>query len=174
MQTHYKRELGLLLVGYLLMTLSGCAPRVTTTTVTSLQPLSDADSKATRNGVTVQVIPINPTNNTQYPELACSYRYMKKSALFGDQAATAKLDNILPGLTFALKVTNNTNHIIKMAGSDIGLTAAGKDVRQMTVEQVLQVWRVNYPENMPPEIAPCAQGIPLWDERAKVLPGKSM
>jgi len=151
---------------------SGCAGKAAMKSITSLEPRSEADTRATKNGVTVQVTPINPTNASQYPVLACEYQYIKKTIL-GDIKDKAKLDNILPGVTFALKVTNNTDHIIKMAGSAIGLTVGGKDVNQMSQEQILQVWRAAYPTNMPPEIVPAVQGVPLWDESARILPGRS-
>lgn len=150
----------------------GCAGKATMKPITSLEPRSEADTRATKNGVTVEVTPINPTNASQYPILACEYQYIKKTIL-GDVKDKAKLDNILPGVTFALKVTNNTDHIINMAGSAIGLTVGGKDVNQMSQEQVLQVWRAAYPTNMPPEIVPAVQGVPLWDESARILPGRS-
>jgi len=152
--------------------LIGCGGKATLKTITSLEARSEADTRATKNGVTVSVTPINPTNASQYPALACEYEYMGKGIL-GPVKREAKLDNILPGVTFALKVTNNTDHIIKMLGSDIGLTVGGKDVNQMSQEQVLQVWRAAYPTNMPPDIVPAVEGIPLWDESAKILPGRS-
>ncbi|MFH1893664.1 MAG: hypothetical protein ABIK83_13390 [Candidatus Zixiibacteriota bacterium] len=162
------------LLAFTISTLSiGCAGKAAMTTITSLEARSEADTRATKNGVTVQVAPINPTNASQYPVLACEYQYLKKTLLMGYVTDKAKTDNVLRGVTFALKVTNNTDHIIKMAGSAIGLTVGGKDVNQMSVEQVLQVWAADYPTGMPPEIVPAVQGIPLWDESAKILPGRS-
>jgi hypothetical protein len=150
----------------------GCAGKAVMKEVTSLEARSEADTRATKNGVTVQVTPVNPTNASQYPVLACQYTYIKKTIL-GDSQTKAKLDNVLPGVTFVLKVTNNTDHIIKMSGSAIGLTVAGKDVNQMSKEQILQFWSAANPLNMPPELALAVNGIPLWDEEAKILPGRS-
>lgn len=150
----------------------GCGGKATLKTITSLEPRSAADSKATKNGVTVSVTPINPTNESQYPVLACEYQYIKKTIL-GEIKDKAKLDNVLPGVTFALKISNNTGHIIRMSGSEIGLSVGGKDVNQMSQGQILNVWKAAYPTNMPPEIFQAVQGIPLWDESAKILPGRS-
>lgn len=154
----------------------GCAGGPKMIKMTSLVPRSDADTKATKNGVTVSVTPINPTNASQYPVLACEYSYVK-SGLLGPVTKTKQVANILPGVTFALKVTNNTGHIIRMSGSEIGLTVGGQDVNKMSEEQILQFWSASFAKgslaSAPPEIYQSISMVPYWNESAKILPGRS-
>lgn len=165
----------------LVLALYSCASAPEITKVTSLVPLTDADKKITKNGLTVEVVPINPTNVGQFPVLSTTANIMTKGFMETNPSPKAEpISNVLAGLTFALKVTNNTGHIIKMAGSEVGITVSGQDVRKLEPEAIQQIWvaffakEYPYQIGIPIEISTAWSRIPYWDEDLKVLPGKSI
>jgi hypothetical protein len=158
-----------------------CASTPQITKVTSLVPLSDVDKKITKNGVTIEVIPINPTILGQYPGLTVITKVIDRSILLPNgYEVEKKFSNVLIGLTFALKVTNNSGHIIKMAGSEVGLTVSGQDIKKLEKEAVKQSWvsyfAKDYPlqRGLPVELDNAINNVNYWDEHLKVLPGKTL
>jgi len=161
--------------------LYSCSSAPTVTKVTSLVPLSDADKKITKNGMTIEVVPINQTNVAQFPVLSTTANIMTKGFLEDNPSPKAvPVSNVLAGLTFALKVTNNTGHIVKMEGSEVGITVRGQDVRKLDREMINQIWiaylakEYKYQIGIPIEITSALSRVPYWDENLKVLPGKSV
>lgn len=170
---------GIYLSCVLLLLSCASAPKITR--ITSLVPLSDADKKITKSGVTIEVTPVNNTNLAQYPMLSVQANVLTKGFLEKEPTPKAVIfPNVLPGLTFALKVTNNTGHIIKMADSEIGLAVGGKDVNKLSIEGMLQVWstylRKEYPyqPSVPIEVLNAVTNVPYWNESLKILPGKTI
>jgi hypothetical protein len=150
-----------------------CATGPTITKVTSLVPLSDADKNVTKNGVSIDITPINPTNVSNYPELKAS-GHVTEQTIFGPQLSVKEFPNVLVGLTFGIKITNNSGHIIRMAGSEVGLSAGGKDVKKLSKEEIRQIYVANgYMEAMV-EISPVLNSVSYWDEGLKILPGKTV
>jgi hypothetical protein len=163
----------------LLLLSCSSAPKITK--VTSLVPLSEADTKVTKNGVTIEVIPLSVTTVGAYPQLSTTATVMEKALFASEPKADKKpFPCVLPGVPFAIKVSNNTGHILKMAGSDIGLTVSGVDVRKMSKEDVLQWWAAWFPNHyehqrvVPTEIVSTVKQLVYWDESLKVLPGKQV
>lgn len=165
----------------LVLVLYSCSSAPEITKVTSLVPLTDSDKKITKNGMTIEVVPINLTNVGQYPVLSTTANIMTKEFLeTRPTPKSAPIPNVLADLTFALKVTNNTGHIVRMTGSEVGITIGGQDVQKLSIEQVKQLWIVylaqNYPHQVgiPIEITTALGRVPYWNEDLKVLPGKSI
>lgn len=163
----------------LCLILVSCSSGPTVTKVTSLVPVSDADSKVTKNGVTIEVIPLTATSLGAYPQLSTTAKVLDKGFLEDAPSPKAEqISNVLYGLTFAIKISNNTGHILKMAGSDIGLSMSGVDMRKLSKEEILQLWAAYFPTQyryqttVPQEIHSAVQRCPYWDEGLKVLPGK--
>jgi len=165
----------------LLLVFYSCSSAPTVTKVTSLVPLTDTDKKVTKSGMTIEVVPINETNVSQFPVLSTNANVMTKGILESNPSPkSVPVPNVLADLTFALKITNNTGHIVKMAGSEVGITIGGQDIPKLSIEQVKQLWVAylaqNYPYQVgvPIEITTQLGKIPYWDENLKVLPGKSI
>lgn len=176
-----KKLLSVLASGLMLFVFFSCASAPKITKVTSLVPLTDADKKATQNGVTVEIIPINETNVGQFPILNTTANILTKEFLESNPTPKQKqITNVLHGLTFAMKITNNTGHIIKMAGSEVGVSVGGRDVRKLnkeTIKQYDQTYiarKYSYQTTLPPEISLAIDRVPYWDENLKILPGKTL
>lgn len=159
--------------------LLSCAPAPTITKVTSLVPISEADKKVTKGGITIEVEPINITNLNKYPMLTPTVTY-QESGILGPYEKKWVVPNVLAYLTFALNITNNTGHIIKMKDSDVGITVGGMDAQKLSKVQILQFWAASFSTNNQ-AIAPQAgiiyaaiERVPYWDENLKVLPGKTL
>lgn len=172
--------LGTLLLAAALGLLS-CASTPKVMKVTSLVPVSEADRKANKNGVTIEIVPVIATNLGEHPALSTRARILTKGFLETEPTPKDQtVQNVLAGLTFALKVTNNTGHILKMSGSDIGLSVSGRDARKLDKEGIKQLWvawlakEYEYQTGIPAEITTAIDRTPYWDENLKILPGKSM
>jgi hypothetical protein len=161
--------------------LISCASTPKIMRVTTLVPLTEADRQVTKNGVTVEVAAITESTIGEHPELTVQAHVMDKGFL--DKQASSRdwtIPNALCGLTFALKVTNNTGHIIKMTGSDIGLTVTGTDVRKLDREGIKRVWigyisqKYPYQTGLPVELSSAVDAVPYWDENTRILPGKTL
>jgi hypothetical protein len=152
-----------------------------------LVPVSEADKSVTKNGVTVDVQSIDESNVGLYPDLATSFTVLTKGFL--ESQPTPKLAseaNVLagfsdpPAVTLVLKITNNSGHIIKLNGSDVGITIGGKDWRKLDVQKINSAWlnyfRINYEYQsaVPTDLLSAIQNVPIWDENQKILPGKSL
>lgn len=157
-----------------------CSSAPTITKVTSLVPISDVDKKITKNGITIEVEPVNPTNLNKYPILTPTITYQASDFLLGPVEKKWVVPNVLNGLTFALNITNNTGHIVKMADSDVGLTIRGTDAPKLSKEQIKQQWAASFATNNQAIISQSAiiysaiDQVPYWDENLKVLPGKTL
>ena len=116
-----------------------CSAAPTITKVTSLVPLSDDDKKVSKNGITIEITPINPTNVLSYTDQQTKVNVVEQIPLLGPVNKEQQINNVLLGLTFALNITNNTGHIIKMAGSDVGLQL--KRTNKLGREHILQIWQ---------------------------------
>jgi len=154
-----------------LTVLMNCGGGIKFVNVTSLIPISEVDSKVTRDGVTVTVTPVNNTNISSYPQLSCEFNTVVQG-LLGPTNKKMRVPNVLPGVTFAVKAQNNTGHIIRMSGSEIGLTVGGNDANMMSKEEVLQNLSVQFMP-IPPEVMNTVNRLKFWDESAKTLPGRS-
>jgi len=156
-----------------------CSSAPTITKVTSLVPLSDVDKKTTKNGITIEVEPVNPTNLNKYPILTPTVTY-QESGILGPVEKQWLVPNVLGGLTFALNITNNTGHIVKMADSDVGITISGTDAAKLSKEQIKQQWAASFATNnqvlasQSAIIYSAIEQAPYWDENLKVLPGKTL
>lgn len=156
-----------------------CSSAPTITKITSLVPISDNDKKITKNGITIEVEPINPTNLNKYPILTPSITYTVEGFL-GPESKTMVVPNVLGGLTFALNITNNTGHIVKMADSDVGITIGGTDYPKLNKEQIKQLWAASFSTNNQAIASQSAiiysaiEQVPYWEENLKVLPGKTL
>ncbi|MGA7720549.1 MAG: hypothetical protein WCA84_05160 [Ignavibacteriaceae bacterium] len=152
-----------------------CSAAPTITKVTSLVPLSDDDKKVSKNGITIEITPINPTNVLSYTDLQTKVNVVEQIPLLGPVNKEQQINNVLLGLTFALNITNNTGHIIKMAGSDVGLTAQSKDIKKLGREHILQIWAADpkYVTSLP-TIQSAIMSVPYWDEALRILPGKTI
>jgi hypothetical protein len=153
-----------------------------------LVPVSDADKSVTKNGVTVDVQSIDESNVGLYTDLALSnYPIMTKGFL--ESVPSPKMfseTNVLAGfsipaaVTFAIKITNNSGHIIKLNGSDVGISVSGKDWRKLDVQKINSAWLMllknNYPyqPTVPAELVTAIQNVPIWDDNQKILPGKTI
>ncbi len=175
-----KQMLRLLVVSLVALILISCASAPKITKVTSLVPMTDADKKMTKNGVTVEIIPINETNVQQFPELNTTATILVKGLLDSEpRPKKIPITNVLYGMTFAMKITNNTGHIIRMEGSEVGLSVGGRDVNKLDKETIKQLGQSQiaqqfpYQQTLPAEISMAIDRAPYWDERLKILPGKS-
>lgn len=150
-----------------------------------LVPVSDADKSVTKNGVTVEVGIINESNTSLYPDLYTKFVIMR-STFAGPLESEAYVRNALgdfsepAAVTFSIKITNNTGHIVKFSGSDVGISVSGKDHRKLDATKIISAYgnyfNKNYPDqrSVPQELLTVIQNAPLWDENQKVLPGKSI
>jgi hypothetical protein len=155
------------------LVLISCASGPTITKVTSLIPLSDADKKVTKNGVTIEITPINATNEANYPELR-AVAHITENGLFGPVQSEKVFPNVLCGLTFGMKITNNSGHIIRMLGSEVGVSVGGKDVKKLTKDKIGQIYVANGYQLAMGEINPVLYNVPYWDDALKILPGKTV
>jgi len=165
------KKLSVLFLAVLLSIVISCGAGKKEVVVISLVPMTDTDAKATKNGMTVEVTAINKTNAAMYPMLGCTFEAMVKSIL-GEVKQKVNEPNVLAGTSFALKVTNNTGHIVKMSGSDITLSASGVDKNRMSKEELKQLWAAHW-NPVPAEVLVTIDAIPFWDENAKILPGRT-
>lgn len=165
----------------LVLLLYSCSSAPEITKVTSLVPLTDADKKITKSGMTIKVVPISLTNLSQFPVLSTTAKIMTKGIL--DSKPYPKeipVPNVLADLSFALKITNNTGHIVRMVGSEVGITIGGQDVPKLSIEQIKQLWvaflaeHYEYQVSVPVEVTSALSRLPYWNENLKVLPGKSI
>lgn len=155
------------------LVIMACATAPMITKVTSLVPLSDVDKKVTKNGVTIEITPINTTNTADYPELK-AVAHVTEQGLFGPMQVEKVFPNVLVGLTFGMKITNNSGHIIRMAGSEVGVTVGGKDVKKLTKEGIGQIYVASGYQLAMGEINPVLQNVAYWDDTLKILPGKTV
>lgn len=153
-----------------------------------LVPVSDADKSVTKNGVTVDVVALNESNVGLYPDLALTgYPIMTKGFLESEPSPKMFSEsNVIagfsdpPAVTFAIKITNNSGHIIKLTGSDVGIMVAGKDWRKLDLQKINSAWlalfKTNYPyqQTVPTELLSAVQNVPIWDDNQKILPGKTI
>jgi len=152
-----------------------------------LVPVSEADKSVTKNGVTVDVVALNESNIGLYADLASKFPVYTKGFL--ETEPTPKLfseSNVLagfsnpPAVTFAIKITNNSGHIIKLYGSDVGISVAGKDWRKLDVPKITSAWlsyikaNFEYQHTVPAELISAIQNVTIWDDNQKILPGKSV
>ena len=152
-----------------------------------LVPLSEADKSVTKNGVTVDVQSIDASNEGLYADLSAKFPIVTQDFL--ESQPTPKSftsSNVLAGfidpmpVTFILKITNNSGHIIKLNGSDVGITVAGKDWRKLDVQKINTLWlsffksNYQYQQTVPADLVTAIQNVPMWDENQKILPGKSL
>lgn len=177
-----KKLLSHFLVIIVAITMFSCTPsKPVETTITTLVPVSDADKSVTKNGVTVDVTAINESNISLYPDLSAQYPVWNGRETYQQPIYNVLADFSDPmAVTFAIKITNNTGHIVKFNGSDVGISVSGKDFRKLDIPKINNAWGVffrKYYTNMPsapPEVLTVIQNAPLWDENQKVLPGKSI
>jgi hypothetical protein len=172
-----------LLASFYLSACSGSKP--TAKQIPILVPVSETDKSATKNGVTVDVVAINESNVGIYPELSAKFSVLR-SSIVGSIPTDVSEKNVLAGftdpaaVTFSIKITNNTGHIIKLSGSDVGITVAGKDWRKLDMPKINSAWEnylnINYPEQpgIPAELLSAIKNIQIWDDNQKILPGKSI
>ena len=153
-----------------------------------LVPLSDADKSVTKNGVTIDVISIDESNVGTLYRFSCQNSRLTKSNY--EKAPTLKsnfnVSNVLArfflprAISFAIKNISIPGHIIKLNGSDVGITVAGKDWRKLDVQKINFAWlklmQTDYPyqKTVPAELISAIQNVPIWDDNQKILPGKSI
>ncbi|RPI14978.1 MAG: hypothetical protein EHM58_15295 [Ignavibacteriae bacterium] len=155
--------------------------------VTTLVPVSDVDKSITKNGITIDVQSIDQSNVGSYPELASKFFIMTKGFLESEPTPKEYSEaNVLagfsdpPAVTFMIKITNNTGHIVKLNGSDVGITIAGKDYRKLDLTKINAAWlnlfetNFTYQQAVPQELLSAIQNVSIWDENQKILPGKSI
>jgi hypothetical protein len=178
----------LLVVGFGALFTSCSASKVATEKqIAILVPVSDADKSVTKNGVTVDVVALNESNIGLYPDLSAKFLVYTKGFLESEPTQKGfNESNVLagfsdpPALTFAIKITNNSGHIIKLNGSDVGITVAGKDWRKLDVQKINSAWltyikaNFEYQPTVPAELLSAIQNVPIWDDNQKVLPGKTI
>ncbi len=177
-----KKLFTLFVVFIVAITMFSCTPsKPVEIKITTLVPVSDADKSVTKNGVTVEVEAINESNVSLYPDLSAKYPVSDGTRTYEQPIYNVLADFSDPmAVTFAIKITNNTGHIVKFNGSDVGITVSGKDFRKLDVPKINNAWSIffrKYYTNMtsaPPEVLTVIQNAPLWDENQKVLPGKSI
>lgn len=155
--------------------------------ISTLVPISDADKSMTKNGVTVDVVALNESNVVSYSDLTCSFPVMTKGFLETEATPKSYTErNILagfsdpPAVTFAVKITNNSGHIIKLTGSDVGLMVSGNDSRKLDVQRINNAWLLYFKQNfefqktVPTELTSAIQTVPIWDDNQKIIPGKTL
>ena len=158
--------------------LSGCASAPKTIEITRLVPLSAADAKVTEKGVSIEVTPLDSTTIGRYPQLSETVK-LKVKTIVGELDKSVTFPNVLLGATLATKITNNTGHILNLAGTLINLTIQGQDYPQATKEGVLNTWafrmKESYPlsPGVPPGVIRKVQRAAFWDESARIPPGRS-
>jgi len=149
---------------------AGCASGPKIVEVTRLLPMSDADTKVTEKGVTINVTPMDHTTLGKYPQLSVQLPGKDKNK-------PVIVQNVLLGVTFALKITNNTGHILNLAGSLINLTIQGQDFQQLTKDGILQNWSASYAgvnQPVPYQITTTINNnLSFWDESTRIPPGRS-
>jgi hypothetical protein len=152
-----------------------------------LVPVSETDKSTTKNGVTVDVQPIDMSNVGLHADLSAKFPiytlgFLEKQPSPKDYTESNVLAGFSdpPAVTFMLKITNNSGHIIKLNGSDVGITIIGKDWRKLDITKINMGWlnffKANYPyqQTVPAELSSAIQNIALWDENQKILPGKTV
>jgi hypothetical protein len=152
-----------------------------------LVPVSDADKSITKNGITVDVMALNESNIGLYNDLSCSFPVYTKGILETDPTPKSFTEsNILagfsdpPAVTFAIKITNNSGHIIKLNGSDVGIMVSGKDWRKLDFQKINTSWlsffkaNFQYQQTVPAELLSAIQSNQIWDDNQKILPGKTI
>jgi hypothetical protein len=158
--------------------LAGCATAPKMVDVTRLVPMSEADTKVTEKGVTIEVTPIDQTTVGQYPQLSTQVK-VKEKTILGVVDTPLTIPNVLMGVTLTLKITNNTGHVLSLAGALINLTIQGQDFPQATKEDIVNAWTAyfmqKYPlqPGVPSEITSKVNGLSFWDESARIPPGRS-
>lgn len=156
----------------------GCASAPKTVEVTRLMPMSDADTKVTQKGVIIEVTPIDDTTVGKYPQLSAQAK-VKVKTILGEMEQPMTFPNVLIGATLAFKITNNTGHVLNLAGTLINLTIQGQDYPQATKEAILNTWAATFAQKYPlqpgvsPEITTKVNSLPFWDESARIPPGRS-
>ena len=162
----------------ILVLLAGCATAPKMVEVTRLVPMSEADSKVTEKGVTIEITPIDSVTAGNYPQLSTQVT-VKDKALGMEVDKTLSIWNVLLGTTLALKITNNTGHVLNLAGTLINLTIQGQDFSQATMLDITNGWvayfRQKYPlqPSVPGEITNKVMSLPFWNESARIPPGRS-
>ena len=155
--------------------------------ISILVPVSDADKSVTKNGVTVDVLALNESNVGLYTDLSAKFFINTKGFLESEPSPKPFTEsNVLagfsdpPALTFAIKITNNSGHIIKLNGSDVGITVAGKDWRKLDAQKINSAWLTlfkasyQYQQTVPADLISAIQNVTIWDDNQKILPGKTI
>jgi hypothetical protein len=179
----------LVLVAGLGILFSSCSSSKTATEkqIAILVPVSEVDKSVTKNGVTVDVVALDESNYGLYPDLSAKFPVMTKGFLESEPSPKLYSEsNVLTGFSdpkaaiFAVKITNNSGHIIKLTGSDVGISLSGKDWRKLDVSRINTAWltyvRANfqYQQTVPAELLTAIQNLQIWDDNQKILPGKSI
>jgi hypothetical protein len=178
--------LALFAMGITMISCSGSkAPE--TKQISVLVPVSEGDKSVTKNGVTVEVQSIDISNVGLHSELAATVPVFTKGFLETEPSQKNYSEsNVLagfsdpPAITFSLKITNNSGHIIKLNGSDVGLMVAGKDWRKLDLPKINSAWlnyfkaNFDYQKTVPAELTSAIQNLQMWDENQKILPGKTI
>jgi len=162
-----------------------CSSGPTITKITTLDPLSEVDAKITKNGVTIEVMPVYKENLIKFPMLSKETKVNESKHTFSnilgccDKGTFSEYDKS-SRLSFSILITNNTGHTIKLGGSDYVLSINGKDIKKLSKDDLILKWKKYLKEEyrldkgVPNEILQSLNSLNFWTEDVKVLPGKNV